>query len=79
MIKDYTGALIFGSHDRYLVKQIASSVLVFDNGNVDYYPFGYEHYLEQTAKKFADEEQLYSILLLSTWPLFFWGEPLVLT
>lgn len=56
MLKDYTGTLLFVSHDRYFVKQIASSVLVFDNGNVDYYPFGYEHYLEQAAKKSADEE-----------------------
>lgn len=56
MLKDYSGTLLFVSHDRYFVKQIASSVLVFDNGNVDYYPFGYENYLEQAAKKFADEE-----------------------
>ncbi|MTK11804.1 MAG: ABC-F family ATP-binding cassette domain-containing protein [Clostridiaceae bacterium] len=56
MLKDYTGTLLFVSHDRYFVKQIASSVLVFDNGNVDYYPFGYEHYLEQAAKKFAGEK-----------------------
>lgn len=56
MLKDYTGTVLFVSHDRYFVKQIASSVLVFDNGNVDYYPFGYEHYLEQAAKKSAEEE-----------------------
>lgn len=57
MLMDYTGTVLFVSHDRYFVKQIASSVLVFDNGNVDYYPFGYEHYLEQAAKKSAEEEK----------------------
>lgn len=58
MLKDYTGTLLFVSHDRYFVKQIASSVLVFDNGNVDLYPFGYENYLEQVAKKVEDEENV---------------------
>ncbi len=57
MLMDYTGTVLFVSHDRYFVKQIASSVLVFDNGNVDYYPFGYEHYLEQAAKKSAEKEK----------------------
>lgn len=57
MLRDYTGTVLFVSHDRYFVKQIASSVLVFDEGNVDYYPFGYEHYLEQAAKKSAEEEK----------------------
>ncbi|MCT8975297.1 ABC-F type ribosomal protection protein [Clostridium sp. CX1] len=56
MLKDYTGTLIFVSHDRYFVKQIASSVLVFDKGNVGYYPFGYEDYLEKAAKKLVDKE-----------------------
>lgn len=57
MLMDYTGTVLFVSHDRYFVKQIASSVLVFDNGNVDYYPFGYEHYLEQAEKKSAEKEK----------------------
>lgn len=57
MLMDYTGTVLFVSHDRYFVKKIASSVLVFDEGNVDYYPFGYENYLEQAAKKTTGEEK----------------------
>lgn len=56
ILKDYTGTLLFVSHDRYFIKQISSSVLVFGKGDVKYYPFGYEEYLEHTATKTASEE-----------------------
>ncbi len=56
MLKDYTGTLLFVSHDRYFVKQVAQSVLVFEDNNIQLYPFGYEYYLEQAAKKSNDEK-----------------------
>ncbi len=56
MLKDYTGTLLFVSHDRYFVKQVSQSVLVFENDNVQLYPYGYEYYLEQAAKKTEDEK-----------------------
>ncbi|HEX2927478.1 MAG TPA: ABC-F family ATP-binding cassette domain-containing protein [Ruminiclostridium sp.] len=55
ILKDYTGTLLFVSHDRYFVKQVASSILAFEEGNVELYPYGYEYYLEQAAKKSAVE------------------------
>lgn len=42
----YTGTLLFVSHDRYFIRQVAESLLIFDEDSVLYYPFGYEHYLE---------------------------------
>ncbi len=47
----YTGTILFVSHDRYFIRQVAESVLIFENGRASYYPFGYEHYLEQKKKK----------------------------
>jgi len=58
MLKDYSGTLLFISHDRYFVKQIASSLLVFEEGQVDYYPYGYEQYLEHLAKTSSTEESV---------------------
>lgn len=58
MLKDYSGTLLFISHDRYFVKQIASSLLVFEEGQVDYYPYGYEQYLEHLAQNSAAEEAI---------------------
>lgn len=49
----YTGTILFVSHDRYFIRQVAQSVLIFEAGGPMYYPFGYEHYLEKKQK--ADE------------------------
>lgn len=47
----YTGTILFVSHDRYFIRQVAQSVLVFEDQAAYYYPFGYEHYLERSRKK----------------------------
>ena len=47
MLKAYTGTLIFVSHDRYFVKQVASQLLVFEDGTTNLYRFGYEEYQEK--------------------------------
>ena len=46
----YTGTLLFVSHDRYFIRQVAESLLIFDEHSVLYYPFGYEHYLERKER-----------------------------
>jgi len=56
MLKDYEGTLIFVSHDRYFVKQIANRLLVFENGTTKEYAFGYEQYQEELDKRKALEE-----------------------
>ncbi|MBP7175076.1 MAG: ABC-F family ATP-binding cassette domain-containing protein [Thermoclostridium sp.] len=56
MLKGYTGTLLFVSHDRYFIKQVATSVLVFDEDKVQLYPHGYEYYLEQVAKKITEQK-----------------------
>lgn len=48
----YKGTLLFVSHDRYFLSQLADALLVFDpeREEVLYYPFGYAHYREQKEK-----------------------------
>ncbi len=46
----YTGTILFVSHDRYFIRQVADAILVFDQDQAFYYPFGYEHYLERSRK-----------------------------
>lgn len=46
----YQGTMLFVSHDRYFVSQVADAVLILENDSVMYYPFGYEHYLERRRK-----------------------------
>ena len=45
--KAYTGTMLFVSHDRYFIKQVADAILVFENDKVMYYPFGYDHYISR--------------------------------
>lgn len=46
----YTGTMLFVSHDRYFIQQIADALLIFEEDNVFYYPFGYEHYIEHCKR-----------------------------
>lgn len=49
----YTGTILFVSHDRYFIRQVADAILIFEGNAAMYYPFGYEHYLER--KKRAED------------------------
>lgn len=53
----YKGTILFVSHDRYFIRQVAESVLIFEENGPMYYPFGYEHYLEkkQKAEEYGEE------------------------
>lgn len=46
MMKDFPGSILFVSHDRYFIKQIADALLVFEGDTVQFFPYGYEDYIE---------------------------------
>lgn len=54
MLGDYTGTLIFVSHDRYFVKKVATRLLVFEDGTTHQYQFGYEEYQEKLDREAAE-------------------------
>lgn len=47
MLKCFEGTVIFVSHDRYFVKEVATIILDMRADGVKLYPFGYEDYLEK--------------------------------
>lgn len=52
MIMNYSGTVLLVSHDRYFVQKIATSLLVFKEGEVKYYPYGYQEYeMKLSVKK----------------------------
>lgn len=53
MLKNFPGSVLFVSHDRYFVKQIATSLLVFEGNIVTYLPYGYEEYMERKNGTYA--------------------------
>ena len=55
-LKDYDGTILFVSHDRYFIKNIATSCLVLENGKSVYYPDGYKDYIDDKKKVVVDEK-----------------------
>ena len=53
MLRDFPGSVLFVSHDRYFIKQIADSLLVFEDGEVSFLPYGYEEYMERKNGTYA--------------------------
>lgn len=51
----YSGTLLFVTHDRYFLKEVADSLLIFEGHSVFYYPFGYEHYVKRQQRAGAGE------------------------
>nr|WP_294495268.1 ABC-F family ATP-binding cassette domain-containing protein [uncultured Anaerosporobacter sp.] len=53
MLRAYTGTVLFVSHDRFFIKEVATAMLVFEENQVVYYPCGYEEYVIERQKKEA--------------------------
>lgn len=44
-LREYDGSIIFVSHDRYFISNIATSILEINNNRADFYPMTYHEYL----------------------------------
>jgi ATP-binding cassette subfamily F protein 3 len=47
ILKNFSGTVIFVSHDRYFIKEISTSLLDFKKGETEFYRFGYGEYLSK--------------------------------
>lgn len=61
-LKEYTGTVIFVSHDRYLLSKIADRLLELTDGTYRLHNYGFDKYLdvlreEQTAQKQAEDAE----------------------
>lgn len=52
IFRDYRGTILFVSHDRYFLSQVAEALLIFEPGTeeVRYYPNDYRHYRERQQR-----------------------------
>ncbi len=55
ILEQYTGTLLFVSHDRYFIKKAADALLVFENGKTSFYPYGYEQYEQSRSEETVAE------------------------
>lgn len=56
MLKEYNGTIIMVSHDRYLIKNVCTKLLVFNKDKVVLYNYGYDEYLEK--RKVVKESEI---------------------
>ena len=56
-LKDYDGTILFVSHDRYFIKEVATSVLLIQDGKAIYYPDGYKDYIDLKVKEEKEEKK----------------------
>lgn len=55
MLNEYTGTVLFVSHDRYFIRRIATQILDFENQQVCFYPYNYQDYLDERKKRIERE------------------------
>jgi len=48
-LKEYTGTIIFISHDVYFIRSLANHVVHVNAGQLKHYPGGYQYYLDKTS------------------------------
>ena len=53
MLRDFDGTVLFVSHDRYFIQQVATRVLEFGTGEVRQYDCNYDGYLEEKSRRQA--------------------------
>jgi len=56
-LKDFSGAIIFISHDRAFIRSLATRIIDLDRGKLVSFPGSYEYYLEEKARLLEVEEQ----------------------
>ncbi|UZX31008.1 ABC-F family ATP-binding cassette domain-containing protein [Lactobacillus helsingborgensis] len=52
-LQDFDGTLLFVSHDRYFINQLANKIVEIKNGNAQVYEGDYNYYLNEKAKQTA--------------------------
>ena len=55
-LKGFTGSVLFVSHDRYFINQIATSLLIIDNQEASFIPLTYSEYSENKKVEEKKEE-----------------------
>lgn len=57
LLKSYKGTLIIVSHDRYLIKNICTKLLVIENEKSTLYNYGYNEYIEKKQTEIKNDEE----------------------
>ncbi len=56
MLTSYEGTVLFVSHDRYFINQVATGILAFGENDVQFYGMNYAQYLEEIKRQTPGRE-----------------------
>ncbi len=54
-LSEYTGSVLFVSHDRYFIRRLANALIVFENGEAVFYDMNYDEYEEGIKRQELQE------------------------
>lgn len=57
-LEEYTGTIIFVSHDRYLLSKIADRIIELTNGGFRLHNYGFEKYLDVLREEQAEQKRI---------------------
>lgn len=57
MLREFRGTVLFVSHDRYFIRQIATGILEFGENEVRQYSNAYEDYLQEKSKQEKSKQE----------------------
>lgn len=60
-LESFGGTVVFVSHDRGFIEELATKVLHLEPGKFKYYPGNYQYYIEQVEKQSAGENQSFGL------------------
>lgn len=62
VLKEYPETIIFVSHDRYFVREVADELIVIDENEIKHYKYGYQEYLEKRQVKERDKVKIEKVI-----------------
>ena len=60
ILLDYPGTIVIVSHDRYLIQLLCNKLLVLEDGDAKFYPYGYSEYLERRKLEEKSTSEVFS-------------------
>jgi ATP-binding cassette subfamily F protein 3 len=58
ILLEFEGSILFVSHDRYFIKQLAQSLIVFEDSEARHIDLTYEQYLEKRAQGEPNDQKI---------------------
>lgn len=60
-LKSYQGAILFVTHDRYFINNVASRIIELEDGHLNEYNGNFDFYLEEKKRRYEEQRKAYKV------------------